>query len=81
MEYTKIGSPRCYIEQVNGIYVVLQEVKFMPEPWVGLYSINKVIKNGLKIFYEDIIIHLSKGSTALSFYSVMMIKNGFVSGL
>ena len=83
MEATKIGSLRCNVEQVNGktFQVVLQEVKFVPELWVNLFSINKALKNGFKIGNDDIIIHLSKGSTTLSFDRVLKTKNGFVSGV
>ena len=61
--------------------IVLQEVKFVPELWVNLFSMNKALKNGFKIGNDDIIIHLSKGSTTLSFDRVLKTKNGFVSGV
>ena len=59
---------------------MLQEVKFVPELWVKLFSISKALKNGFKIGNDDIIIHLSKGSTTLSFDRVLKTNNGFVSG-
>jgi hypothetical protein len=72
MEDTKIESLRCNIEKLNGnnFQVLLQEVKFMPELWVNLRLLN-----------EEIIIHLSKGSTTLSFERVLKTKNGFLSGV
>jgi hypothetical protein len=35
-------------EQLNGktFQVVLQDVKYVPELWVNLFSINKAVKNG-----------------------------------
>jgi hypothetical protein len=83
MEATKIGSLSCNVEEVNGntFQILLQEVKFVPELWVNLFSINKVLKNGCKIGNEDIIIHLSRGSTTLPFDRVLKTKNGFVSGV
>jgi hypothetical protein len=34
---------------------------------VNLFSIDKALKNYFKIVNEDIIIHLSKGSTTMTF--------------
>jgi hypothetical protein len=48
---------------------------------VNLFSVNNDLKNDFKIRNEDIIIHISKGSTTLSFESVVKIKNGIVSGV
>jgi hypothetical protein len=39
MMATKVGILKCQIIQ-------LDEVKFVPELWVNLFSINKVLKNG-----------------------------------
>jgi hypothetical protein len=58
---------------------VLQEFKFVPELWVNLFIIIKVLKNGFKTENEDIITHLSKGSTTLSFDRVLKTNNEFVS--
>jgi hypothetical protein len=56
MEATKIEDLRCNIEQVNGktFQVLLQEVKFVSELWVNLFSINKACKNVFEIRNEDI---------------------------
>jgi hypothetical protein len=83
MDNTKIGSLRCNVEQVNGntFLILLQEVKFVPELWVNLFSINKALKNGFKIRNEDIIIHLSKGSTKFYLDKILDKENGFVSGM
>jgi hypothetical protein len=58
---------------------VLQEVKFVPDLWLNLFSINKDLKNGFKIGNEYIIIYLSKSSTTLTFERVIKTKNGVVS--
>jgi hypothetical protein len=42
-------------------------------------GLTKTLKNSFKIGNEDIIIHLSKGSTILSFDRVIKTKNAFVS--
>jgi hypothetical protein len=83
MEATKIGSVRCNVEQVNRktFQVLLQEGKFMTELWVNLFSVKKALKNGFKIVNEEIIIHISKGSTTLYFDRVLKKNNKFVSGV
>jgi hypothetical protein len=79
----KIESLRCNVEQVNEniFQVLLQEFKDMPELWVNLLSMNKSLKNVFKIGNEDIIIHLARVLTILSFERVLNAKNGFVSVL
>jgi hypothetical protein len=37
----------------------------MPELWGNLFSINKPLMNSFEIVNEEVIIHLSKGSTKL----------------
>ena len=78
MEAIKIGKLRCNVEQVNGkiFQVVLQDVKYVPELWVNLFSINKALKDGFKIGNDGIVIHLTKGSTTLSFDRILNTKNG-----
>lgn len=51
IEATKMGNLRCDVERVNGktFQVELQDVKYVPELWVNLFSINKALKNGFKI--------------------------------
>ena len=67
MEATKIWNPRCDVEQVNGKEVVLQDLKYVRELWVSLFSIYKALKNGFKVGNDGIIIHLTKENAALSF--------------
>jgi hypothetical protein len=59
---------------------VFQIVKYVPEHWVNLLSINKALKNGFKIGNDGIIIHLAQRSTTLSLNKILNTKNGFVSG-
>jgi hypothetical protein len=47
---------------------------FAPELWVNLFSIKKALKNGFKIGNEEIIIHLSKSSSILSFDRVQKLR-------
>jgi hypothetical protein len=82
LEATKIGYLGCHAEQVNGktFQVMPKDVKCVPVLWVNVFSIKKVLKNGFKIENDGFIIHLSKGSTTLSFDRILNAKNGFVSG-
>jgi hypothetical protein len=82
MEATKVWSLRSNVEKLNfkTFRVMLQEVKFMPDLWVNLFSINKALKSGFKIWNEGIIINLSKGSTTLSFERILKtIIDDFIS--
>ena len=47
----KVGSLKCKIIQVDGssLDVTLHEVKYVPELWVNLFSINKALKNGFNL--------------------------------
>jgi hypothetical protein len=58
---------------------VLQDVNFVPDLRVNLFSINEALKNDYKIGNDSIIIYLSKGITTLSFERVLKTKNEFVS--
>jgi hypothetical protein len=48
--------------QVNGskFEVTLKEVKYVPELWVNLFSMNKALKNGFKLSNDGISICISK---------------------
>ena len=47
MVATKIGDLKYEVNQINGskFDVMLKEVKYVPELWVNLFSINKALKN------------------------------------
>ena len=45
---TKTGDLKCEVKQVDArLEVRLKEVKYFPEMWVSLFSLNKAIQNGL----------------------------------
>ena len=83
MVATKLGDLKCEVTQVNGLKfdVVLKEVKYVPELWVNLFSINKALKNGFKLSNDGISICLSKGPIWLSFDQIIPTTNGFVTGV
>jgi hypothetical protein len=51
MKAIKVGSLKCHVIQLNGFIldVTLEEVKYVPELWVNLFSISKALKNGFDL--------------------------------
>ena len=63
MTAAKIGSLKCKVMQADAssLDVTLHEVKYVPELWVNLFSINKTLKRrfnlsnkGVSIFYQKV---------------------------
>jgi hypothetical protein len=79
----KVGKLRCGILQKNGekLIVTLENVKYVPELWINLFSIGKALKNGFNLSNDGEIIKLSKGYVTLTFDKVVRTKNGFVPGI
>jgi hypothetical protein len=79
----EVGELRCEILQKNGekVIVTLENVKFVPELWINLFSIGKALKNGFNLSNDVKMIKLSKGSVTLTFDRVVRTKNGFVPGI
>ena len=79
----KVGNLRCTVQQKNGekFVVVLENVKYVPDLWVNLFSINKALKNGFKIGNEDVVLKLMKGKTTMYFDRILKTKDGFVTGI
>ena len=61
--------------------VTLTDVKFVPELWINLFSIGKVLSNGFQIGNDGIKIRVSKGNFHLCFDKVMKTKSGYVLGV
>jgi hypothetical protein len=51
MMATKVGSLKCRVIQVDGseFDITLHKVKYVPDLWVNLFSMKKVLKNGHKL--------------------------------
>ena len=83
MTATKVGSLKCRIIQVDGsgLEITLNEVKYVPELWVNLFSINKALKKGYKLSNKGLSICLSKGAVSVTFDRVLRTANGSVSGI
>jgi hypothetical protein len=80
---TKIGNIKLNVTQVNGtnFTITLQGIKFFPDLWVNLFSINQALKKGYSISNNDIIISLNKGSNKITFDRFFKAKDGTVSGI
>jgi hypothetical protein len=78
-----MGKLRCAIPQENdkGFIVTLDNVKFVPEMWINLFSIGKALKKGLNLRDHGETIKLTKESVTLKFDEVVRTKIGFVPGI
>jgi hypothetical protein len=83
MTATKMGKLRCRILQKNGqsLVVTLEDVKFVPDLWINLFSIGKALKNGFNLGNEGETIKLMKGKTVILFDRCLKSKNGFVPAI
>jgi hypothetical protein len=83
MTATKVGDLKCKVIQLDGssLDVTLYEVKYVPELWINLFSLNKVVKNGYTLSNKGLSICLSKGPCSVTFDRVIRTTNGFVSGI
>jgi hypothetical protein len=83
MTATKMGKQRCEILQKKGesFVVTLEDVKFVPDHWINLFSIGKALKNGFNLGNEDETIKLMKGKIVILFDRCLKSKNGFVPGI
>jgi hypothetical protein len=83
MTATKVGDLKCKVIQLDGssLDVTLYEVKYVPELWMNLFSLNKALKNGYTLSNKGLSICLSKGPCSVTFDRVIRTTNGFVSGI
>jgi hypothetical protein len=79
----KIGKLRCEILQKNveKLIIALQDVKYIPELWVSLFSIAKALKNGFNLGDDGKRIKLMKGNVTIVFDRFLTSKNRFVPGI
>jgi hypothetical protein len=83
MTATKMGKLRCEILQKNGesLVVTLEDVKFVPDLWINLFSIGKAVRNGFNLGNDGETIKLMKGNTVILFDKRLKSKNGFVPAI
>jgi hypothetical protein len=83
MVATKVGSLRRCVIQVDGLTldIVINDVKFLPELCANLFSVNKALKNGLKLSNKNENISLTKGSASITFDRIIKSLDGIVSGI
>jgi hypothetical protein len=60
---------------------MFENVKFVPELWINLFSIGKALKKGFNLCNDGKITKLLNGNVTLTFDKVVRMKNGFVPGI
>jgi hypothetical protein len=53
-------------QSIYGLNTTLKKLKFLPELWINLFSIDKAIKNGYHLCNQGLSIFLSKGSISIN---------------
>jgi hypothetical protein len=83
MMASKVGSLKCCVIQVDRLEfdITLHKVKYVPELWVNLFSINKALKNGRNLSNKRLSTCLSRGSTSVLFDRLIRSTSGSVSGI
>jgi hypothetical protein len=82
MKAIKIGNLKCEVTQIYGekFTVTLNDVKYVPDLCVDLFSLNKVLKKGFKINNHGVVVSLNYKHVKLTFYRVINIKDGYMTG-
>jgi hypothetical protein len=80
---TKMRKLQFEILQKSGesLVVTHEDVKFVPDLWINLFSIGKALKNGFNLGNEVETIKLMKGKTVILFDRCLKSKNGFVAAI
>ena len=83
MMATKVGSLKRRVVQLDGstLDVTINEVKYVPDLCVNLFSINKAIKTGFNLSNNGTTICLTKGSASIAFDRVIKTLSGSISGI
>jgi hypothetical protein len=83
MVATKVGSLRRRVLQVDGstLDIVINDVKFLPELCANLFSLNKALKNGIKLNNKNENISLTKVLVSITFYRIIKSLDETVSGI
>jgi hypothetical protein len=61
--------------------VTLEEVKYVPELWVNLFSISKALKNGFDLRNKGLMILLKKGTVSITFDRVIKTVHRSISSI
>jgi hypothetical protein len=80
MVATKIRSLRRRIIQVDGstLYIVINDVKFLPELCDNLFSVNKALKNAFKLSNKNENTSLTKDSACITFDRIIKSLDGTI---
>jgi hypothetical protein len=79
----KFGKLRSCVIQCYGrnFEIKFENVKFAPDLWINLFSINKALMNVFMIGNEGLLIKMTKGETSVVFDQRLNIKGVFVSAI
>jgi hypothetical protein len=69
MKSTKIRNLKFEVTQVNGekLTITLNDVKYVPNLCVNLFSLNKALKKGFKVRNDGVVISLNYKHVKLTF--------------
>ena len=78
-----IGKKKVLIKQKDGNIrmATLDNVKYVPQLWVNLFSIGQALKKGFAIGNKGLTVVLKKGGTNLSFDQILETSRGYVMGV
>jgi hypothetical protein len=81
MKSTKIGNVKCDVTQINGekFTVSLNDVKYVPNLCVNLFSLNKALKKDFKINNDGVVVSLNYKHVKLTFDCVIHAMDGCVT--
>ena len=83
MQCLKIGKKPCIIKQKGrkDINVVLDNVMYVPELWVNLISMSKLLENKWSIGNEGLKIYVHKNNAKIFFDQTYKTPNGKLIGV
>jgi hypothetical protein len=83
MKAIKIRNLKCKVTQIDGekITVTLNDVKYVPNLCVNLFSLNKALNKGFKISSDGVVVSLNYTHVKLTFDRVIHAMDGCVTGL
>jgi hypothetical protein len=83
MKATKIGNLKCEVSKIDGkkLTVTLNDIRYVPNLCVNLFSLNKVLKKGFKVSNDGAVVSLSYKDVKLTFDRVIHARDGCVTGI
>jgi hypothetical protein len=81
MKATKIGNLKCEVTQIDGerLIVTLNDIKYVPNLCVNLFSLNKALKKGFKVSNDGVVVSLNYNHVNLTFDCIIHATDGCVT--